>query len=99
MKTYKITLKTAEGEKAIVSGQYLSILEAAEEENLDLPYSCRFGACASCVGKLESGSIDQSEQNFLEPEQIEAGYILTCVAYPTSDCSIVTEVDITSKKN
>ncbi|KAL4385510.1 hypothetical protein GQ457_15G028290 [Hibiscus cannabinus] len=89
--TYKIKLVGPDGEMEEFEAPHDEyILDAAENEGIAWPYDCRAGVCPACAGKMMSGSVDQLDASFLTDKQLAEGYVLPCVAYPTSDCEIHT---------
>ena len=86
---FNITLQTADqGVQVFTCADDQYILDAAEEAGVDMAASCRAGACSACTGKIISGTVDQSDQSFLDDDQVEQGFALLCVSYPTSNCEI-----------
>lgn len=65
------------------------ILDAAEDEGFNYPYSDRAGASSTSVALKLSGSVDQSDGSFLTEGQKLAGFVLTDSAYPLSDCTFI----------
>ena len=71
-----------------------TILDKAEDEGFDLPYACRQGQCVSCAAFTPDGPaadhVIHHEQETFTDDELEEGYMLTCVAYPIADFTLET---------
>jgi 2Fe-2S type ferredoxin len=92
MATYRIHLQSPDKsiDVTVPCRDDQPILEAAEAQGLALPYSCRSAACATCAGRLLSGSVDLEEQFILGDSDLENGFTLLCSAVPKGDCHVLT---------
>ena len=77
---------------AVVGDKNKTILDTAIENDIDAPYSCKGGACATCIAKLKSGSVELEQNYILTESEIDGGMILTCQGYPTSN-ELTVDVD------
>lgn len=66
-----------------------TVLNAALRARPDVPFACAGGVCGTCRAKLVEGTVDMAENYALEPDEIAAGYILTCQSHPTSEKVVV----------
>lgn len=67
-----------------LSASDVSVLDKANADGLDAPYSCRGGVCGSCRAKVVVGSCTMTMNYSLTDKEVEEGYILTCQAHPSS---------------
>ncbi len=72
-----------------------NILDAALAEGADLPFACKGGVCCTCKSKLIEGKVEMEVNYGLEPEEVEAGFILTCQSHPRSE-RVVVDFDVKS---
>jgi propane monooxygenase reductase subunit len=86
----EVTVKPFEHTFTCEDGE--SILDAALRSKVYLRYGCKHGGCGTCKVLLDDGDVDLTASSFaLPPGEQDAGVVLVCQSYPTSDCVIDVE--------
>lgn len=92
LKTRSVTIIYEGAEYKVEVKPHQTILEAGLEMDIDLPYSCQAGMCTACMGRCKSGKVLMDEEDGLSPQEIDAGFVLTCVAHPLTE-GVVVEIE------
>jgi len=92
LQTREITLFYEGAEYKVPVKPHETVLEAALNMDIDLPYSCQAGMCTACMGRCVSGKVHLDEEDALSEAELNEGFILTCVSHPMSD-DVIIEVE------
>ena len=83
--SFRITLRNRED--AVIGCRVgETIYQACLRAGIQLPIACDYGGCITCAAKLIQGQVRQPGATALNRRQSQAGFILTCVAQPKTDC-------------
>ncbi|WP_299707211.1 ferredoxin--NADP reductase [uncultured Pontibacter sp.] len=91
IKTQTVTIIYEGAEYSVEVQPDQTILEAALDQDVDLPYSCQAGLCTACRGKCLSGKVHLDEREGLSDAELDEGYVLNCVGHPLTD-NVVIEI-------
>ncbi|OMC46765.1 ferredoxin [Mycobacterium sp. IS-2888] len=61
-----------------------TLLQTARMAGLSPPSSCEIGSCGTCMARLTEGSARMINNDALEDDELDEGWVLTCQALPTS---------------
>lgn len=84
-----IKLQFKDTEYNLIVGENQTILQAALQNNIALPYSCKAGICSSCTAICKSGKIEMTVNDVLTDTDLKHGWILTCTGHPASDDVVI----------
>ena len=85
--TRTVTIANRDGATYTVDARR-PLLDSLREQGVDLPYGCKYGGCITCAAKLADGEVNQAAQVALNNRQIANGYVILCVARPTTDITL-----------
>jgi len=71
-----------------------NLLDAAMREGADLPFACKGGVCCTCKARVLEGEVEMERNYGLVKEEIEAGFILSCQAFPKTEKVVIDFDDI-----
>jgi len=80
-----VTLKISGEEHELTIKKGKSILFAALDEGIDIPFSCQSGLCTACMGNCTEGTVVMDHEDGITEEEKEKGNVLTCVGHPTTE--------------
>lgn len=86
--TYTVEISHQGQTHTIQVSEVQTILDAAQDAGIDLPFSCSAGVCTTCAAQILEGEVEQSDGMGVSPELQAEGYALLCVAYPRSDIKL-----------
>lgn len=78
----ELTVMVDDEETVLTMDKTDTVLDAALEHDLDVPYSCQGGICSSCIARITEGKAEMAKNQILTDEEIEEGLVLTCQAHP-----------------
>lgn len=90
----RVTVMLDEEESTFEMSPEESVLEAALDNDLDAPYSCRGGICSTCMARLKDGEVKMRQNNILTDGEVADGFILTCQSHPLTPTIYVDYDDI-----
>ncbi len=73
----------------LIVGENQSILQAALQNDIALPYSCRAGICSACSAKCSNGRVQMAVNDVLTDLDMAQGWILTCTGHPVTDDVVI----------
>ena len=91
--SYKILIQLRSANYEFTCRHNQTVLDAAEEANVELPISCGIGMCTECAAFLNEGDVELGEGSVCADECLERGYTLLCVTYPRSDLKLRADLD------
>ena len=86
--TYTVEITHQGQSQTIQVSEDQTILDAATDADIDLPFSCSAGVCTTCAAQITEGKVKQDDGMGLSPDLQAEGYALLCVSYPLSDIKL-----------